>query len=247
MQLKMLVMWFLDYSLSFFASGTFRIYLPSFSPSWSSELTTTFSVYFSDASEITGVIENNIAQIKMIHVIMWVKDIVRKLTQAFKASAANKIFSTRGDGGSISPHSWKFAHSSTPPRQIPPSRLPTTKFLFCPPSYNPIKIAFASVKKSHCFCTTLYSLYTQVMIILILIDVQYLQNVLFRFPKGLNHQIHSSNSPPPDKKSPHHLIKNPPQQNLSSSQTLNTIWKTVAIRICFPSNKGSRLHGGVSL
>ena len=45
---------------------------------------------------------------------------------------------------------------------------------------------------SHCTCTvfilTSYSLYTQVMLVLILIDVQYLQNVVFSFEKRLNGQ-----------------------------------------------------------
>ena len=53
---------------------------------------------------------------------------------------------------------------------------------------------------SYCSCTifilTSYSLYTQVLrhivlctLILILIDVQYLQNVVFSFEKGLNGQM----------------------------------------------------------
>ena len=39
---------------------------------------------------------------------------------------------------------------------------------------------------------TLYSLYTQAMLILILINVQYLQNVVFSFENGLNGQNHPS-------------------------------------------------------
>ena len=39
---------------------------------------------------------------------------------------------------------------------------------------------------------TSYSLYKQIMLILILINVQYLQNVFFSFEKGLNGQNHSS-------------------------------------------------------
>ena len=39
---------------------------------------------------------------------------------------------------------------------------------------------------------TLYSLYTQAMLILILINVQYLQNVVFSFENGLNGQNLSS-------------------------------------------------------
>ena len=50
---------------------------------------------------------------------------------------------------------------------------------------------------SCCSCTifilTLYSFYTQFMLILILyIDIQYLQNVVFSFEKGSNAQNHSS-------------------------------------------------------
>ena len=49
---------------------------------------------------------------------------------------------------------------------------------------------------SHCSCIifilTSYSLYTQVVLILILIDVQYSQNVVFNFEKDLNDQNHSS-------------------------------------------------------
>ena len=49
---------------------------------------------------------------------------------------------------------------------------------------------------SHCSCTTFiltsYSLYTQVMLILILNNVQYLHNVISSFEKGSNGQNHSS-------------------------------------------------------
>ena len=58
------------------------------------------------------------------------------------------------------------------------------------------------------------SLYTQVMLILILINVQYLQNVVFNFEKGSNGQTHSSATS-------HHPIKKFPLQN-----SLVTIWKT---------------------
>ena len=48
---------------------------------------------------------------------------------------------------------------------------------------------------SHCSCTIfilpLYSLYTLTILLLILINVQYLQNVVFSFDKGLSGQIHS--------------------------------------------------------
>ena len=49
---------------------------------------------------------------------------------------------------------------------------------------------------SRCFCIIfvliLYSLDTQVMLILILSDVQYSQKAIFSFEKGSNHQNHSS-------------------------------------------------------
>ena len=48
----------------------------------------------------------------------------------------------------------------------------------------------------HCSCNifvlTSYSLYTKVMLILILTNIQYLQNVNFSFKKGSNGQNHSS-------------------------------------------------------
>ena len=59
----------------------------------------------------------------------------------------------------------------------------------------------------HCSCTifilTSYFLYTGVMLILILIDAQYLQNIVFSFEKGSNGQIDFSSGF-------HHPIKNPP-------------------------------------
>ena len=48
-----------------------------------------------------------------------------------------------------------------------------------------------------------YSLHTQVMVILILINVQYLQNVVFSFEKGLSGQNHAlSDSRHPTEKFP---------------------------------------------
>ena len=47
---------------------------------------------------------------------------------------------------------------------------------------------------------TLESLYTQIMLVLILIDVHFLQNVVFNFEKGWNAQNHSFSDP-------HHSIK----------------------------------------
>ena len=73
---------------------------------------------------------------------------------------------------------------------------------------------------------------TQVMLILILIDVQYSQNAVFTFGKDLNHQNHSSSG------SHHQVEKSPPQQNfwfplpmwenLPPSPLLTAIWKTLS-------------------
>ena len=70
----------------------------------------------------------------------------------------------------------------------------------------------------NCSCTTFvltsYSLYTQIMLILILINVKYLQNVVFGFENGLNGQNHSL----PDSQ---HPVKNP--IGGYSTLSLNTI------------------------
>ena len=55
------------------------------------------------------------------------------------------------------------------------------------------------------FYLTSHSLYTKAKLILILINVQYLQNVVFSFEKGLNVQMHSSSYS-------NHPIKNPPRK-----------------------------------
>ena len=60
------------------------------------------------------------------------------------------------------------------------------------------------------FIFTSYSLYTQVMLIFILMDVQYLQNVVFTFEKGLNDQTHSLSGS-------HRMIKKVPTQQSFSS------------------------------
>ena len=87
----------------------------------------------------------------------------------------------------------------------------------------------------HCSCTififTLYSFYTQVMLILILIDVQYLQKVVFSFEKGLNGQKHSSGS--------HHSIKNFLQQNFPSPHLLTLFGKPCMIGLNYFCHNGS--------
>ena len=79
----------------------------------------------------------------------------------------------------------------------------------------------------------LFSLHTLcghswVVLISILIDVQYLQNDVFYFEKGLNGQMHSSSDA-------HHLIRKSTPSKISYSPStrglfpppLNAIWKTL--------------------
>ena len=108
---------------------------------------------------------------------------------------------------------WGSPPHSPPPGKIPPSR--------CTP---PNKIFIFSFTCSHCSCIIFvlisYSLYTQVVPILILIDVQYLQKAVFCLEKGLNGQNRSSSgSHLPIKKSPPAKFLIPPP--------LKAIWKTL--------------------
>ena len=70
-----------------------------------------------------------------------------------------------------------------------------TKYQFS--CYNPIKILFLTVVivPVKIFFTS-YSLYTQVMVTVILIDVQYLLNVAFSFENGSNGSHHSVKKSP---------------------------------------------------
>ena len=91
----------------------------------------------------------------------------------------------------------------SPPGKIHPSRFsPSDSYLthqrFTPPLNNNFHVITNknftfSCRDCSCiiFILTLYSLYTQVMLILILINVQYSQNAVFSFEKGLNDQNHS--------------------------------------------------------
>ena len=81
---------------------------------------------------------------------------------------------------------------------------------------------------------------TQVMIILILIDVQYSQKAVFSFDKGLNGQNHSSTgSHQPVKKSPSKIPDSP-----HCSLPLTAIWKTLVeggrVRISLPPSGGKQ-------
>ena len=93
----------------------------------------------------------------------------------------------------LPPTNWKIAHPLT--RKTPP-----------PPSLF-----------------SLHTLCTQVMLILILMDVQYLQNVVFTFGKGLNNQSYSLSGS-------HHMIKKVPLNKVSHppSTPLIAIWKTLS-------------------
>ena len=83
---------------------------------------------------------------------------------------------------------------------------------------------------SHCSCTffilTSYSFYIQIMLILLLINVQYLHNVLFSFKKCKNGQIHSSSdSQYPIKKKNSKIFY--PSHWEGPCPSLNAIWKTL--------------------
>ena len=117
--------------------------------------------------------------------------------------AYHRVFRTEGDRGSP-PHQAKI-YSFPPPRKSPNFYPARTKQQFS--SYNLIKtVSIFSCR--HCsssvFVLISYSLDTQVMLILILIDVQYSKKAVFSFEKGLNRQNHSSSGSL-------HLVKNFPQ------------------------------------
>ena len=66
-------------------------------------------------------------------------------------------------------------------------------------------------------------MYTQVMLILILIDVQYLQNIVFSFEKGSNSQNYSSSGS-------HQPIKKSPLAKGRSTQLLRDVTKIAVVR-----------------
>ena len=122
-------------------------------------------------------------------------------------------------------NSQRFAYSP-PPRKItpPPVDSLSTKFLFSAAtkshtptkqqfsSYNPIKTAFLAVviAPAPFLFKIPYSLDTQFMLILILIDVQYSQKAVFNFEKGWNHQDHYSSGSL-------HLVKKSPPPPISTT------------------------------
>ena len=79
------------------------------------------------------------------------------------------------------------------------------KLLIHPPScYNPIKISFLVIVLAHeSFLFSLHTVCSHAMLVLILIDVQYLHNVFFSLEKDLNGQNHL---PPIEEDFPHPLI-----------------------------------------
>ena len=67
----------------------------------------------------------------------------------------------------------------------------STKFSLPPPKVTPTPLNYTIIFSCrHCSCTVFilfsYSLYTQVILILVLINVPYLQIVVFTLDKGLN-------------------------------------------------------------
>ena len=82
---------------------------------------------------------------------------------------------------------------------------------------------------SHCSCTIFvlisYPLYTQVILILIFIDVNYSQKADFSFEKGLNGHNHSSSGS-------NHLVKKSTPSKISDYPPhLNAIWKTLGLMV----------------
>ena len=120
--------------------------------------------------------------------------------------------------GESNPTSQKVVHSTSPGKSPPPLR-PPYKFLFpshqksVPPPLNKNFQIITQLSCSHCSCTIFvlisYSFDTQVVLILILIDVQYSQNAVFSFEKGLNCQNHPSSGS-------HHSLRKFPWQNFRS-------------------------------
>ena len=109
-------------------------------------------------------------------------------------------FSLLGAWGSA-PHQPKIC--SFPPSPASLYSLPT-KSQFNP--INKIKTSFLAVviaAVATIFVLILYSLETEIMLILILIHVQYSQNAVFSFEKFSNRQNHSSSDS-------HHLVKKSP-------------------------------------
>ena len=119
-----------------------------------------------------------------------------------------------GDEGRIHPRCQKFTHSPLlPPEQIPPLELSN--------HYTNKNFIFGYI---HCFCTIFtlasYTFYTQAMLILVLIAVQYLQNVVFSFECSKSFLVRFL---PPNKKILHQRL---PSASLTGFPLpLSLIWK----------------------
>ena len=79
------------------------------------------------------------------------------------------------------------------------------------------------------FILSSYSLYTQVIQILILTNIQYLQNVVFSFEKGLSGQSLIVGFPPPNRKILPRQISHSPYPSMS----IGKLWtKDKCIKVC---------------
>ena len=135
-----------------------------------------------------------------------------------KEDHSSQGFPTEGMGG-VLPPPVENSLILLLPGKIPPGRLPPNQiFILSPPkiNYPVLNKNFQVIAKksiifscSHCSCTIFvlirYYFDTQVILILILMDVEYSQNAVFSFAKGLNHQNRSSSGS-------HHRLKNSPPQ-----------------------------------
>ena len=117
-----------------------------------------------------------------------------------------------GDGRSPSLTGQKFVNLS-PTRKGPPVDS-TPSFYYPPPKVH--SLTKLQLLHYNPLCTIMYhfyftftSLHTQVMLIMILINVQYLENVVFNFEKGSSGQNHSLSDS-------HHAIEKSPQANFPS-------------------------------
>ena len=108
-----------------------------------------------------------------------------------------------------------------------PSRLLPLQLTFIPPPLSSFLVV--DICSFTTFLLTSYFLYTQVMLIKILIDVQYLQKADFSFENGLNSQNYSfsgAHHRPPIKIFPPSRISHSHWET-SPAPLLNNIWKTV--------------------
>ena len=112
----------------------------------------------------------------------------------------------------IPPPTWNNPSSSKLPHQI---------FIFLPHQTRVFKNFIFSCR--HCSCTifvlTLYSLYARFMLILVLMDIQYLQNIGFSFKKSLSDQNHSSSNS-------YHMTK------ISSIKSFHVVKDSLVLVIC---------------